>query len=83
MKKLAQSFLGRRAALDPLLAAGDRLGLEDVLRRNVYTEVAAPQPTAVSVGSPTISSARSAGSPAQDGAALLTGSVRFAPAAGA
>ena len=47
MKELAQSFLGRVAALDPLLAGGDANALADVLRRNVYTEVAAPAAAAI------------------------------------
>ena len=79
VKKLAQSFLGQAAALDPLLAAGDRVGLEDVLRRNVYTEVAAPQPTAVGLLADYVLG-QERWLAAQDGAALLTGSVRFAPA---
>ena len=44
VKKLAQSFFGRAAALDPLLSSRDAAGIEDVLRRNVYTDAASPPP---------------------------------------
>ena len=82
VRKLAQSFLGQAAALDPLLAAGDRVGLEDVLRRNVYTEIAAPSRTAVSLLAAYVLR-QDIWLAAQDGAVLLAGSVRFAPATSA
>ncbi|HVI38050.1 MAG TPA: ubiquinol-cytochrome C chaperone family protein, partial [Gaiellales bacterium] len=47
VKKLAQSFFGRAAALDPLLSSRDAAGIEDVLRRNVYTDAASPPPAAI------------------------------------
>jgi cytochrome b pre-mRNA-processing protein 3 len=82
VRKLAQSFLGQAAALDPLLAAGDRVGLEDVLRRNVYTEIAAPSRTVVSLLAAYVLR-QDRWLAAQDGAGLLTGSVRFTAAASA
>ena len=45
VKKLAESFFGRVAALDPLLAGSDPAALDEVLRRNVYGEAAAPDAT--------------------------------------
>jgi cytochrome b pre-mRNA-processing protein 3 len=36
MKKLAKAFYGRAAAYDAALAAGDREGLTEALRRNVF-----------------------------------------------
>jgi cytochrome b pre-mRNA-processing protein 3 len=77
-KKLAQSFLGLAAALDPLLAANDRAGLEVVLRRNVYSEIAAPQPVAVSHLAAYILE-QSSWLSKLDGAQLLDGQHRFAP----
>lgn len=77
IKKLAQSFLGQAAALDPPLAAGDRAGVEDVVRRNVYTEVAAPLPISVrSLADYVLRQERWLA--AQDGAGLVAGAVRFA-----
>jgi cytochrome b pre-mRNA-processing protein 3 len=78
VKKLAQSFFGRAEALDRVLVGSDTAPLEDVLRRNVYAEAAAPDPEA----------ARRLGRylKAQDrllqeqgGTDLLAGRVRFAP----
>ena len=66
----------------PAAGRGRPGGLEDVLRRNVYTEVAAPQPTAVGLLAGYVLG-QERWLAAQDGAALLTGSVRLAPAAGA
>lgn len=48
VKALAQSFFGRATALDGPLSAGDRDAIADILRRNVYAEVAEPDPAAVS-----------------------------------
>lgn len=78
VKKLAQSFLGQAAALDPLLAAADLVGLHSVLRRNVYTEVAEPQPLAVGRLAAYLL-AQTHWLAAQDVAELLAGRVRFAP----
>ena len=47
VKKLAQSFFGRAAALDPLLTTRDGAGIEEVLRRNVYSDGQAPPQSAV------------------------------------
>ena len=78
VKQLAQSFFGRAQALDRVLAGPDAAPLEDVLRRNVYAEAAAPDPEAT----------RRLGRylRAQDrwlrdhgGTNLLAGKVRFAP----
>jgi cytochrome b pre-mRNA-processing protein 3 len=83
VKKLAQSFFGRATALDPLLAGTDPEALDDVLRRNVYTEAVSPEPLAIRrLGAYlTEQGCRLA---AQDGAALLSGHVSFAiPEAGA
>jgi cytochrome b pre-mRNA-processing protein 3 len=78
MKELAQSFLGRLAALDPLLAGGDPHALADILRRNVYTEVAVPAEDAV-VRLAGYLLAQDRWLAAQDGAALLRGRIAFAP----
>ena len=77
MKELAQSFLGRVAALEPLLAGGDRDGLADVLRRNIYTEVAAPDRGAIDRLARYLS-AQDRWLAAQDGASLLDGRIAFA-----
>lgn len=47
MKKLAQSFFARLAALDPLLDGDDPAALEPILARNVYAEAGAVEPAAV------------------------------------
>jgi cytochrome b pre-mRNA-processing protein 3 len=78
VKKLAQSFLGQAAALDPLLAVADLVGLQSVLRRNVYTEVAEPQPMAVDRLAAYLLS-QTHWLATQDAAELLAGRVRFAP----
>jgi cytochrome b pre-mRNA-processing protein 3 len=69
VKKLAQSFFGRATALDPLL------------RRNVYTEAASPDPLAIRrLGAYLTEQGRWLA--AQDGATILSGQVSFAiPAA--
>ena len=77
-KKLAQSFLGLAAALDPVLAEKDRAGLEVVLRRNVYSEIAAPQPLAVSRLADYVLE-QSSWLDNLAGAQLLDGHLRFAP----
>lgn len=77
MKELAQSFLGRVAALDPLLASGDAHALADVLRRNVYTEVVAPAESGIDRLAQYLS-AQDRWLAAQDGPALLQGRFRFA-----
>ena len=38
VKRIAQSFMGRVNALEPLLATGDVVGCRPILRRNLYTE---------------------------------------------
>jgi cytochrome b pre-mRNA-processing protein 3 len=79
VKKLAQSFLGQAAALDPPLGARDPAALAELLRRNVYTEVAAPEPAAVErLAAYVLRQERwLADQPADD---LLAGSLRFAAA---
>jgi cytochrome b pre-mRNA-processing protein 3 len=77
VRKLAQSFYGRAAALDPLLDACDRQGLEDVLRRNVYTEAVDPAATTVArLADYVLAQDRHLAE--QHGAGLLAGTVRFA-----
>lgn len=80
VKKLAQSFLGQAAALDPVLAARDSAALADLLRRNVYSEVADPAPAAVAqLAAYLLRQERwLAEQPAAD---LLAGTVHFAAAA--
>ena len=78
VKKLAQSFLGRRRPSTRCWPRATGPALEDVLRRNVYTEVAAPQPTAVGLLADYVLG-QDRWLAAQDGAALLTGSVRLRP----
>lgn len=79
VKKLAESFYGRVGALDPLLAGHDPAALDDVLRRNVYGEVAAPDPGGVRrLGG--YLRAQVPWLAERDGAALLAGRVAFAPA---
>lgn len=82
VKKLAQSFLGKAAALDPLLAVADLGGLQSVLRRNVYTEVLGPEPMAVGRLAAYLLS-QTHWLAAQDAAELLAGRVLFAPASDA
>lgn len=77
VKKLAESFFGRVAALDPLLAGSDPAALDEVLRRNVYGEAAAPDAAALRrLGDYLCAQARHLA--AGDGDALLAGRVRFA-----
>lgn len=76
MKELAGSFLGRFAALEPLLADADPGALAEVLRRNVYSEVAAPPGDAV-VRLALYLRAQERWLAAQDGASLLDGQIRF------
>ncbi len=79
VKQLAQSFLGQAAAFDPLLAARDRTAIGALLRRNVYGEVAAPAPDGIGhLADYVLLQERRLAE--QDGAALLAGSVLFAPA---
>ena len=77
MKELAQSFLGRVAAIDPLLAGDNLHALADVLRRNVYTEVATPAADAVDRLARYLAG-QDRWLAAQDGTALLGGRIRFA-----
>jgi cytochrome b pre-mRNA-processing protein 3 len=80
VKKLAQSFFGRAAALDPLLSSRDAAGIEDVLRRNVYTDAASPPPAAIGrlAGYLLLQEAWLAGS---EGPAIVGGLATFAPPA--
>jgi cytochrome b pre-mRNA-processing protein 3 len=76
VKKLAQSFFGRAEALDRLLAGPDAAPLEEVLRRNVYAEAAAPDPEAARrLGRYLKAQDRSLQE--QRGADLLAGRIRF------
>jgi cytochrome b pre-mRNA-processing protein 3 len=78
VKRLAQSFYGRAVALDRVIAAVDRTGLQDVLRRNVYAEVAEPPRVAVArLGDYLLAQERWLAT--LDGAALLSGAVTFSP----
>ena len=78
IKRLAQSFFGRAAALDPLLAGHDPAALDEVLRRNVYTEAASPDGRAIRcLGAYLCAQERHLAG--QDGAVLLMGQVSFAP----
>jgi cytochrome b pre-mRNA-processing protein 3 len=77
VKKLAQSFLGRAAALDPLLEGSDPAALDEVLRRNVYTEAKAPDPVAIRrLGDYLCRQDRWLAT--RDRAALLAGRIEFA-----
>jgi cytochrome b pre-mRNA-processing protein 3 len=78
VKQLAQSFLGHAAALDPPLATGDSDRLARVLRRNVYSEVAAPESGVAHLVAYVL--AQASWLTRQDGPALLAGRIRFAPA---
>lgn len=81
VKKLAQSFFGRLTVLDPLLSGSDADAMDAVLRRNVYTEVAAPDPVSVRrLG--TYLEHQDRWLAEQDGMTLLTGHVAFAPVGG-
>ena len=81
VKKLAQSFLGQAAALDEPLSRADRAAVADLLRRNVYTEVAAPDPVAVDrLADYLLTQERELAR--QEGGALIAGEVRFGAAAG-
>ncbi|MEK0084736.1 ubiquinol-cytochrome C chaperone family protein [Benzoatithermus flavus] len=77
VKKLAQSFFGRAAAIDPLLDGADPAALDEVLRRNVYTEAAAPDAVAIRrLGTYLCDQDRWLAR--GDGAALLAGRIEFA-----
>jgi cytochrome b pre-mRNA-processing protein 3 len=78
IRKLAESFFGRAAAIDPLLAGHDLEALDEVLRRNVYTDAAAPDPGAVRRLS-TYLCAQDRWLAAQDAEPLLAGRAEFAP----
>lgn len=81
VRKLAETFFARLTAVAPLLGE-DRPGeLEAVLRRNVYSEVAEPDPAGVA-GLAIYLRAQHGHLAAQDGAALIAGRVTFLPAAG-
>ena len=79
VKHLAQTFLARAKALDPLLAGTDPSAMREVLARNVYAEVAAPDRGAVDrLGRYLVRQHRSLAG--HDGAELLAGRVVFAAA---
>lgn len=78
VKQLAQSFLGQAAALDPPLATGESDHLARVLRRNVYSEVAAPESMVARLVAYVLAQATCL--TRQDGPALLAGRIHFAPA---
>ena len=76
INKLAESFFGRVAAIGPLLAGADPAGLDAVLRRNVYSEVEAPDPGVVhALGRYLCAQDRAL--TAMDGNGLLAGRVGF------
>jgi cytochrome b pre-mRNA-processing protein 3 len=81
VKKLAQSFLGRLTALDPLLSSGNLDAMDKVLGRNVFTEVAMPEPALVRRLA-TYLVMQDRWLAGQDGSALLSGHVAFAPVSG-
>jgi cytochrome b pre-mRNA-processing protein 3 len=79
MRKLAESFFGRVTAIDPVLSQPDPAALADILRRNVYSEVADVDPAAVaSLGH--YLTAQDRWLAIQDSAELLDGRLAFAPA---
>lgn len=81
MHKVAESFFARVAAVDPLLATGDAAALEPIVRRNVYTEVAAADPALVARMARYLVD-QDAWLGRQPGADLVAGAVTFArPAA--
>ena len=78
VKVLAQSFFGRATALDGPLTDGDRDAITDILRRNVYAEVAEPDAAAVAgLGEYLLAQDRWLAAQAPDG--LLRGKPAFAP----
>ena len=78
VKVLAQSFFGRATALDGPLTDGDRDAITDILRRNVYAEVAEPDAAAVAgLGEYLLAQDRWLAAQAPDG--LLRGKPTFAP----
>lgn len=77
VKTLAHHFLGRAAALDPLLDGSDPAAMEALLRRSVYEGVAEPRAADVRrLG--LYLCAQHAQLATADGGALLAGHIRFA-----
>lgn len=77
VKKLAQSFFARATAIDPLLGGESPEALAELLRRNVYTGIAGPDPLAVRRLSSYLC-AQDRWLAARPGADLLAGRVDFA-----
>jgi len=78
VKVLAQSFFGRATALDGPLTDGDRATITDILRRNVYAEVAEPDAAAAAgLGEYLLAQDRWLAAQPPDG--LLRGKLAFAP----
>lgn len=77
MKKLANTFFARLAALDESLDQGDLASLAAVLRRNVFSGVADPDP-AMAARLAAYLQAQDHRLAAQDGTALLAGRLAFA-----
>ncbi|MGD9510670.1 MAG: ubiquinol-cytochrome C chaperone family protein [Geminicoccaceae bacterium] len=78
VKALAQSFFGRATALDGPLSDGDHEAISEVLWRNVYAEVAEPDPAAVA-GLADYLLAQDRWLASQAPADLLAGRPAFAP----
>jgi cytochrome b pre-mRNA-processing protein 3 len=77
VKKLAQSFLGQAAAFDLPIGARDQAAIADLVRRNVLTEVEAPDAHIVDrLAEYVLRQERWLA--AQGRAGLLAGAVRFA-----
>ena len=80
VKKLAQSFYGRAAALDGPLTEADRSGIAAILERNVFGELAeAPATAAVALADYLLAQERQLAT--QRGDELLAGKPRFAAVA--
>lgn len=78
VKKLAQSFYGRAAALDGPLTEADRPAIAAILERNVFGELAeAAVPAAAALADYLLAQERQLA--AQSGDELLAGKPRFAP----
>ena len=80
VKKLAQSFYGRAAALDGPLTEADRSGIAAILERNVFGELAeAPATAAAALADYLLAQERQLAT--QRGDELLAGKPRFAAVA--
>lgn len=76
VKRLAETFFARLEAVEPLLGRNEPTDLAAVLRRNVYSEVAEPDPDQVTMLAAYLRG-QSRWLARQDGTSLVVGRVEF------